>query len=101
VWAAVVVARTPMPRRWGWVAIALLGIGEFTINWTTGGTSARLLSLELFGASIAHSGPFGPWVVTCYFPLGAILALLNRRRSLAAARPASGLAMDSPAVPAA
>jgi hypothetical protein len=79
---AVVVARTRMPRRWGWALLALLGFGQFMLNWTTGETGARLFNVQLFGASIVRSGPVAPWVVSFSFPLGAILALRRRKQVL-------------------
>jgi hypothetical protein len=80
-WAAVMVARTPMPRRWGWAAIALLGVGELALNWTTGEISASILAFPLPGASMTRSSLAGPWVVAVSFPVGAIIALLKRDRA--------------------
>jgi hypothetical protein len=80
---AVVLARTRMPRRWGWALLALVGFGQFMLNWTTGETGARLFNVQLFGASIVRSGPVAPWVVSFSFPLGAILALRRRKKALA------------------
>jgi hypothetical protein len=87
-WTAVLIARTEMPHRWGWVVVALLGIGKVAINWTTGEMGTTLFSLPLFGGSISRSGAIGPWIVAFTFPLGAIMALYRRSRVLDAARPA-------------
>jgi hypothetical protein len=95
-WAAFAVARTPMPRRWAWVVVALLGIGKLAINWTTGETSTHLLSLPLFGGSVGRNGLFGPWIVACSFPLGAILALRRRHRVLRETAIASAAVSNSP-----
>jgi hypothetical protein len=80
-WAAVVVARTPMPKRWGWAAIALLGVGELALNWTTGEVTTSLLAFPLPGASMTRSSLAGPWMVVVSFPVGAIIALLKRDRA--------------------
>jgi hypothetical protein len=81
-WAAVVVARTPMPKRWGWAAIALLGVGELAINWTTGEITTSLFAFPLPGASMTRSSLAGPWMIAVSFPVGAILALLKRDSAL-------------------
>jgi hypothetical protein len=81
-WTAVVVARTPMPKRWGWAAIALLGVGQLAINWTTGETTATIFAVPLPGASMARNSLTGPWMIAVSFPVGAILALLRRHRAL-------------------
>ena len=81
-WAAVLVARTPMPRRWGWAAVALLGLGKFAINWTTGQTTASFLSLPILVGSIGRGDILGPWIVAFSLPIGALVALLRRRHVL-------------------
>lgn len=96
-WAAFTVARTPMRARAAWVIVALSGLGELAINWTTGEISTRLVTLQIPTVSMAHGEPFGPWVIACSFPLGAILALHHRRRVLGAVQRASTLASEGPA----
>jgi hypothetical protein len=78
---AIIVARTPMPRRWLWAVFALFGIGTFAMNWTTGGVSSNLFSFQLIG-SIQRVGLAGPWVIAVSFPLGAIVALRKRSQAL-------------------
>jgi hypothetical protein len=79
---AVIVARTPMPRRWLWAVFALFGVGTFAMNWTTGAVSSNLLYIELLG-SIQRDGLAGPWLISVSFPLGAIVALRKRSQALA------------------
>lgn len=79
---AAVVARTPMPRRWLWAVFALFGVGSFAMNWTTGAVMPDLFSFQLIG-SIQRVGFAGPWFISVSFPLGAIMALRNRRQALA------------------
>jgi hypothetical protein len=79
---AVVVARTPMPRRWLWAVFALFGVGSFAMNWTTGAVSPQLFSFQLIG-SIQRVGLAGPWFISVSFPLGAIMALRKRQQALA------------------
>jgi hypothetical protein len=79
---AVVVARTPMPRRWLWAVFALFGVGGFSMNWTTGAVRPDLLSFQLIG-SILRVGLAGPWFISVSFPLGAIVALRKRSQAFA------------------
>jgi hypothetical protein len=78
---AVIVAMTPMPRRWLWAVFALFGVGTFAMNWTTGAVSSNLFYLQLIG-SIQRVGLAGPWFVSVSFPLGAIVALRKRSQAL-------------------
>ncbi|HEY0038839.1 MAG TPA: MerC domain-containing protein [Longimicrobium sp.] len=84
-WAAVRVIRTPMPRRWGWAFLAVLAGGQATLNWTTGELFVNLIHLQLLGSGVQRSGMAGPWMLTVAMPLGAMMALLRRRRFLAQA----------------
>jgi hypothetical protein len=94
-WAAVQVARTAMPKRWGWALIALVGVGKFAVNWTTGELGTEILSVQLLGASAFRNGLVAPWIVAFSFPIGAIVAMRRRQRALnpvpepSAAEPAS------------
>lgn len=90
--AAVVVAKTPMRRRWLWAVFALFGVGSFAMNWTTGAVTSDLLSFQLIG-SIQRVGLAGPWFISISFPLGAILALRKRQQALA------GSAVSTPSAP--
>ena len=78
---AVIVAMTPMPRRWLWALFALFGVGSFAMNWTTGAVSSSLFSFQLIG-SIQRVGLAGPWFISVSFPLGAIVALRKRSQAL-------------------
>jgi hypothetical protein len=80
--AAIVLVRTPMPRRWLWALLALVGFGQCTINWSTGEISTELLRVQLLGAG-ALRYTTGPWLVSFALPLGAIYALWRRHRFLA------------------
>lgn len=94
-WAAVVVARTPMRQRWLWTAIALLGVGKLSVNWTTAAFGVQPVVVQLLSASGQRTGAIGPWVLAISFPLGAVLALARRRAALAVSR--SGAPTPAPA----
>lgn len=99
-WAAVRVARTPMPRRWGWAFVALIGVGKFAVNWTTGELGTEILSVQLLGASVLRNGLVAPWIVAFSFPIGAIVALQRRQRALARMAQTSEVGLASHAPPA-
>ena len=77
------VARTPMPWRWWWAFVALLGAGTLVLNWTTGEVFMKGLNIQLFGVGFTRQGLAGPWVLSVAFPAGALVALERRRRFLA------------------
>lgn len=81
--AAVTVARTPMPKRWWWALLALVGAGRIAVNWTTGDLAAQPFYGQVFGAGAVRDGLVGPWFITLSLPLGAWLALRHRRAALA------------------
>lgn len=72
--------RKGMPRRWGWVAMALLGYGTFALNWSTGEWSYNLLAVQLLGAGYTRAGPYAPYFFAFSIPLGSAMALDRYRR---------------------
>lgn len=87
VWALIACALTPMPRKARWIVFILLGLCDLGVNWTSGEWYFSPLYVQLFSASFATSR-YGPLLISCSLPLGAILFLLRRRglRSNAAAK---------------
>ena len=60
--------------RWGWMILNLFGIGQFTLNWTTGAVAFQPIYFSLFGAGFLKGlGPLDPWMVMAAFPIPAIL----------------------------
>lgn len=75
----VVCIKTPIPRRkWIWVLFVLGGIGTFSLNWTTGAYTLKLIELRLFGVGFGASSEYSPWMISVSFPLGAIIFWLMR-----------------------
>ena len=72
--------RRAMPKRWRWVLLSLVGVGSFTLNWTTGAVGVQLLNVQLFGAGIVRLGSAMPWIITFAIPAGALIALDHYRR---------------------
>lgn len=78
--ACIVAFRSRMRRRWLWALLALVGIGQFMLNWTTGETGVRPLSFQLFGGAFWHAAPAAPWIMSFAFPIGAAIAYERYRR---------------------
>jgi hypothetical protein len=67
-------------NKWLWIIFILFGFGEFSVNWATGKFGFSPLYFQVFGFS-ALAAPFGPWIVSVSFPLGAFIYLLRRKRA--------------------
>jgi hypothetical protein len=81
---AVQVWRNRLRPRWLWAAVALIGVGRLSMNWTTGVLGFQPLYVQLLGAGISKTGaPYMPWVLSVSLPVGALLAQLRlwRRRA--------------------
>lgn len=76
VWLAI---RSRLRARWVWLGAIAVGVCSLRINWTTGALFFQPLRFQLFGLG-ALQQPYGPWMLFCSVPLGALLFLLLRRR---------------------
>jgi len=79
IWVAVAAVRSRIKRRWLWALFALLGVAPFVLNWSTGDVAFRLLQVLILSAGFEGSPPFGPWLVSVAFPVGAIATLYRIR----------------------
>jgi hypothetical protein len=77
VWIA---TRRKMPRRGRWVLASLIGVGGFSLNWTTGETFVRIVHVQLGAGGVMRAGLAAPWILTFSLPIGALLALDRYRR---------------------
>lgn len=73
-------ARRTMPKRWRWVLASLIGIGAFSLNWTTGVAVSNPYLLQLGAASFTRAAPVAPWIISFGIPIGAIAALQRYQR---------------------
>jgi hypothetical protein len=88
-YALVLCIRTKMEKRkWLWIIFILIGLGKFTVNWTTGQWNLAPLSFQLFGAG-SFAPPYGAWLISVSLPLGAVLFLIRRKKLVASIEPAS------------
>jgi hypothetical protein len=82
-YALVLCIRTKMKKRkWLWIIFIILGLGQFTVNWTTGEWHFVPLSFAFFG--VAAAAPmYMTWFISISLPLGAIIFLIRRRKIIA------------------
>jgi hypothetical protein len=88
-------------RRWGWMILNLFGIGQFTLNWTTGAVGFQPIYFAIFGAGFLKGmGPADPLWIMASFPIPAVLFWsLGRWRKKAPkrkVRQASGAVEEAP-----
>ena len=73
------VFRKGVRGRWLWVLACLLGVGQFTFDWSTGFMNFHPIGVEILGAAYARGpSPTDPWIITLGFPLGALLFFAKR-----------------------
>lgn len=62
-----------VPQRFKWFVFIFFGFTSFVFNWTNELWGFQLLTLHVVGATILRDGIYGPWMLTVYVPVGAIL----------------------------
>lgn len=77
-WASFVWFRS-RPRKKRWLLFILLGFGTLTVNWTTGESYINPLSGSFFSFG-AQAVPYGPWMISCSLPIGAVWFLSRPRK---------------------
>ena len=86
VYAFILCLKTKIARRkWLWLILIFLGVGEFGVNWTTGESILTPFFLRLPPGG-AQAAAFGPWIVYASLPIEAIL-FLYLRPTLSARKP--------------
>jgi hypothetical protein len=78
--ALVACIRSRVRKKGLWILFILVGLTQFSLNWTTGAMSFQFLSVDLFSAGYFSSGAYGPWILKIGLPIGAILFLNARKR---------------------
>jgi len=89
-------ARTKgLKRKWLWIIFILFGIHGLNLNWTTGEISQTFFSYDavtqnfnfslvqfnLLGASATKASVLSPWVISVFFPLGAVVFWLKHSKT--------------------
>ena len=80
IYVLVLCVRTrPLKRKWLWIIFVLVGLVQFSVNWTTGEWHVTPLAFRIPCGFAGHP-LYGPWTVAAYLPLGAILFLRERKK---------------------
>lgn len=85
--AVVVCARSRIRRKPLWLLISALGVGQILVDWTTGATTTRPVSVQLFSVGVTRANEYAPWILGISLPLGALL-FFGLRRKLTVPEPA-------------
>jgi len=73
--------RTKLARRkWLWILFILFGLGQVTLNWTTGQLGFSLIFIQLFSGSAMASSIYSPWIISVSLPVGATLFWAFRKK---------------------
>ncbi len=70
-------------RRWLWAIGSALGLGQFTLNWSTGMWAVRPLGFFLLGSAVVKPSPFDAWMLSFSLPVVAVIFLLRRKALMA------------------
>lgn len=82
--ALVMAARAKgLRRRWLWIVGSIIGLGQFSLNWSTGAWGFRPIAFQLFGSAAMKASPFDSWVLTFSLPIVAIVFLVRRAKIVA------------------
>lgn len=82
--ALILLGRSPdIKRRWLWAIGSALGLGQFTLNWTSGVWVFRPLGVFLLGSAVFKASPFQPWMLSFSLPVVAVIFLLRRKALMA------------------
>ena len=88
---AVQLVRGRLPGRWFWAMVTLVGVGRYSIDWTTGASAFAPAHVVLLGASVVRAGgPYVPWMISIALPIGAIAAQIYMYRMRRRAHRAPG-----------
>jgi len=72
--------RTPnIKLKWLWLIATLIGVGKFSVNWTTGQMYITPLFISVPAAQ-AYAFLYQPWFVSAALPIGAIAFYIMRER---------------------
>jgi hypothetical protein len=71
-----------LKRKWLWSLFTLVGVGAFSMNWTSGAIFMNILHFNFLSAAFMRSGWLGPWVVTFSIPVGALVFLWKHRTTV-------------------
>ncbi len=75
----IIYLRTRFNKKWRWALFILVGLVQFSFNWTTGGFMFKLIHFQILGSGYQYTA-YSPVVIMSSIPLGAVLFLRKRRK---------------------
>jgi len=75
----IVYLRTSFSKKWRWAPFILVGLIQFSFNWTTGAFMVKPIHLHLLGSGYQYT-TFSPVFLFSSLPLGAILFWIKRKK---------------------
>ena len=63
-----------------WLIFIAIGVGGFSLNWTTGAWAFQTLNVSLLGAGYMAAGYYSPIILKVSFPLGAALFWIFKKQ---------------------
>jgi hypothetical protein len=80
IFAAVACARSTLKKKWLWIPLCFVGVGQITVQLVPESISAfpvtvKLLAVVLFGVGFGKMPIYAPWAVSVALPLGAAYVL--------------------------
>ena len=67
-----------VPRKWLWILFILVGVIQFSLNWSTGQMGYRLFAVQLLGAGAFQPSVHAPWIISFSLPVGAFMFWMKR-----------------------
>jgi hypothetical protein len=64
--------RMDLKRRWAWALATVVGLGQFSFNWSTGDATFNPVNLQIFGSGWYRAGSVAPVVLAVSFPVAAL-----------------------------
>ncbi len=74
------VYRSPIEHKWRWYLASFLGVGAFTLNWTTGDFYSSFSIIKLLGFKISAHSEYAPFLLSFTFPIGALWFWIRRKK---------------------
>lgn len=85
-----------LKRKWLWAVITILGIVQFSFDWTTGHYSIQPISFGFAISGFYSPSPFMPVILQFYLPVGAVVFFMKRKSLSATTKPEDISSSGSP-----